>query len=82
MIDHNQRCGSVGKLAEITALSTSDAANTRTPSASGRMMRNSDAVTCFAAVPKRRLSNSYAVSMRPAKYAGMKSQLISTRATM
>ena len=64
-IDQSHRCGSPGMLAPRTAASTSDAANTRTPSASARITRNSDAAKCFACGPNRRLSSSYAVSISP-----------------
>ena len=56
-MDHSQRWGSPGTLALSTAASTSDAANTRTPSASARITRNSDAAKCgFCARPNRRCS--------------------------
>ncbi len=58
MIDQSQRCGRPGRLAPMTAASTSDAANTRTPSASARIVRNSDAAKCFVAEPNRRDSSS------------------------
>ena len=53
MIDQSQRFGQSGRLTLSTALKTSDAAKTRTPSASARMTRKSEAAKFFAFVPKR-----------------------------
>ena len=65
--DQNQRFGRFGRLAPITALNTRDAAKTRTPSASERITRNSDAATCLAVTPNRVSSSAYAVINWPWK---------------
>ena len=49
------------------AARTSDAANTRTPSASARMIRKSEAAKFFVLAPKRFFSSSYAVKRFPRK---------------
>ena len=59
---------------------TSETANTRTPSASARVTRNTPAASLRMRSPKRRRISSYAVNISPRKYCGRKTKQIAMRA--